>query len=130
VRKAKATNMDETPREKWAMYLGMFATIIPAMIASDFMPAWNVLPFAGWMAVAAVGAGLAGAIATPYWGRGAFAGALTGAGALLGMWLYVTIRTGLTGHNEFLQLELVVGAVLGGAPGLLLYSTWARCRPG
>ena len=118
--------MDETPREKWAMNLGLFATIIPAMIASNFMPAWNVLPFTGWLAIAAIGAGVAGAIGTPHWGRGAVAGIIAGAGVLLGMWLYVVIRAGITGHNVFLKLELVVGAVIGAGPGLFLYSVWAR----
>jgi hypothetical protein len=108
------------------MYLGLFATIIPAMIASDFMPEWNVLPFGGWLAIATAGAALAGAIATPYWLRGMIAGALAGAGALLGMWLYVIIRAGLTGHATFLKLELVLGALLGAAPGMLLFRAWAR----
>ena len=118
--------MDETPRETWAIYLGMAATIIPAMIASDFMPAWNVLPFGGWLAIATAGAGVAGAIATPFWVRGAMAGALAGCGVLFGMWLYVAIRTALTGNNTFLKFELVIGAVIGAAPGLLLYGKWAR----
>ena len=120
--------MDETPRETWAMYLGIFATIIPALIASDFMPEWNVLPFAGWLAIAAAGTAVAGAIATPYWFRGAIAGALAGAGALLGMSAYVALRVGLTGNNTFLKLELVIGAVLGAAPGLILDGAWAHYR--
>ncbi len=120
--------MDESPREKWALYFGMFATIIPAMIASDFMPAWNVLPFVGWLAIATVGAGIAGTIATPYWGRGLISGAIAGAGALLGIWLYVTIRTSITGDGAFWKLELVVGTMIGSAPGMLLYCMWASPR--
>src|SRR5688572_11952367 len=100
--------MDETPREKWAGYLGLFATSFPALIASGFMPAWDVLPFAVWLAIAAVGAGIAGAIATPLWSRGAVAGALAGVGGVVGTWLYVAIRSGLTGHSTFLKLELVI----------------------
>src|SRR5260370_4849260 len=109
--------MDETPRETWAIYLGIFATVIPGLIASDFMPDWNVLPFAGWLAIAAIGAALAGAIATPYWFRGILSGALTGAGALFGLWLYVQLRVWITGIHTFLKLELVIGAVIGAGPG-------------
>src|SRR6187399_3319221 len=98
--------MDETPREAWASYLGIFAIILPALIASNFMPAWNVLPFWGWLAIATAGAGIAGAIATPFWRRGGISGALAGAGALLGIWLYVAIRTALTGNNTFWKVEL------------------------
>jgi hypothetical protein len=125
-RPAGDSDMDETPREKWAMYLGIVATIIPALIASDFMPAWNVLPLGGWAAIAAIGAGIAGAIGTSHWVRGTIAGALTGAGALFGMWLYVIIRTALIGHLTFLKIELVAGAKVGAAPGLLLYGAWSR----
>jgi len=118
--------MGESPRESWALTLGMVAVIIPGMIASDFMPAWNVLPFVGWLAIATIGAALAGAIATPSWDRGMICGALAGAGALAGMWLYVTLRVWLTGSNTFWNVELVIGIGIGGAPGLVLYGLWAR----
>src|SRR5687767_4407612 len=97
----RATSMDESPREKWAMWLGILATVLPGMIPSNFMPKWNVLPFIGWLAVATVGSATAGAIAAPRWFRGAIAGALAGVGALLGIWLYVLIRAELTGHTTF-----------------------------
>jgi hypothetical protein len=122
--------MDETPRENWATYLGAFTVIIPGLFASGFMPAWNVLPFAGWLAIATVGTALAGVVATPRWIRGAFAGAITGAGAMLGLWLYVVMRVWfLGGHNTFLKLELTIGAMIGAMPGLLLYGFWARQPP-
>ncbi|MBI2194095.1 MAG: hypothetical protein HYU36_19135 [Planctomycetes bacterium] len=122
--------MNESPRETWAAYLGGAVTIIPAMIVSGFMPKWNMLPFTGWLAIATVGAGIAGAIATPRWARGALAGALAGAGVLLGMSLYVALRAALTGNNTFLKIELGIGAVLGAAPGMLLFTHWARVKPG
>ena len=118
--------MEESRRETWALYVGLAATIIPGMIASNFMPAWNVLPFEGWLAIATVGAAVAGIIATPYWFRGMIAGALTGAGILLGIWLYVALRVWLTGNNSFFKIELVIGAIIGGGPGLILYGAWAR----
>ena len=120
--------MDETPREKWATNFGLGMTIIPAMIVSGFMPDWNVLPSVGWFGIATVGAGIAGAIATPLWLRGAIAGALIGAGVLLGIWRYVIIRAGITGHHTFLKIEIALGAILGAIPGILLFSNWARVK--
>ena len=118
--------MDETPRENWAEYFGLFTSVIPAMIATGFMPAWNVLPLVGWLAIATVGCGIAGAIATPLWFRGLISGLIAGAGIFGGMWLYVTVRASLTGHHKIWKPELVVGAMIGGAPGMLLYYIWAR----
>jgi hypothetical protein len=118
--------MSESPREKWAGYFGLGVTIIPAMIVSGFMPDWDVLPFGVWLAIASTGAAVAGAIATPKLIRGAIAGGLTGAGILVGVWLYVEIRAWLTGHATFMKLELVIGAILGGTPGFLLFARWAR----
>ncbi len=118
--------MDETPRENWATWIGLFVTIIPGMIVSGFMPEWDVLPVAGWIAIAVIGSAIAGAIATPLVVRGAVSGAITGVGMMIGLWLYVVLRSALTGHNTFLKVELVIGGLLGAAPGLLLYGAWAR----
>ena len=120
--------MDETPRENWAIWIGLFSTLIPGMIASGFMPEWNVLPFAGWVAIATIGAMIAGAIATPLMLRGAISGAIAGAGMMIGLWLYVVARSALTGNSTLFKLELVIGGMLGAAPGMLLYGAWAR-RP-
>ena len=57
--------LDETPRENWATWIGIISTIIPATIVSGFMPDWNVLPYNGWLAIAAIGSAIAGAIAPP-----------------------------------------------------------------
>ena len=118
--------MDETPRENWGSWIGVIATIVPGMIASGFMPEWNVLPYEGWFAIAAVGSAIGGAIATPLFVRGAISGAIAGVGTMLGLWLYVVVRSALTGHHTFLKIELVIGGMLGAAPGLLLYGAWAR----
>jgi hypothetical protein len=121
---------DETPREKWAGYLGLFFTIIPGMIVSGFMPAWDVLPFQLWLAIATAGAAVAGAIATPRTLRGAVAGAVAGAGVMLGIFAYVALRAGISGNHTFLKLEIMIGALVGAVPGALLYAKWARVRPG
>ena len=90
--------MDETPREKWAGIFGGVVSIIPAMIVAGFMPEWDVLPFAGWLAIAGVGAAIAGVIIAPSI-RGALAGALAGVGLVLG----VASRPGAPGpkHRHF-----------------------------
>ena len=68
------------------------------------------------------------AIATPLWGRGAIAGALAGAGVLLGVWAYVAARGALTGSYHFLSVEILIGVGLGCAPGMILYSKWASAK--
>lgn len=120
--------MDETPREKWAEYLGLTASVIPAMIATGFMPGWDVLPHAGWLAIAAVGTAIAGAIATPLWVRGLISGVIAGVGIFGGIWIYVAVRTNPAGPHGVYRPELVIGALIGWAPGLLLYYNWARPR--
>ena len=118
--------MNQTPRENWAEYLLLAASVIPGMIATGFMPAWNVLPLGGWLAIATLGAGIAGAIATPRWSRGLVSGLIAGAGIFAGIWLYVVARTSMAEGPEISRYELVVGAMIGWAPGLILYYTWAR----
>jgi hypothetical protein len=117
---------DETPREKWGFYFGAAVTLVPAMIVAGFMPDWDVLPFAGWLAIAAVGGAIAGAIATTRPLIGVLSGALMGAGVLVGIWGYVNARAALTGNATFFKLELAIGALLGAAPGAILYWTAAR----
>ncbi len=119
--------MDQTPREKWAEYLGLAASIIPAMIATGFMPAWDVLPHGVWLAIATVGCGIAGAIATPLRRRGLISGLVGGAGIFAGIWL-VTIFMNTINNHKILRYELAIGAVIGGIPGLILYYMWARPR--
>jgi hypothetical protein len=116
----------QAPREHWAEYLLLAASVIPAMIATGFMPAWNVLPVGGWLAIAVVGAGIAGAIATPLWGRGLVSGLVAGAGIFAGIWFYVIVRMSVLNSVKVWKPELVVGAMIGWAPGLILHYAWAR----
>lgn len=118
--------MAQTSREHWAEYLLLAASVIPAMIATGFMPSWNVLPVGGWVSIAIVGAGIAGAIATPLWGRGLVSGLVAGAGIFAGIWVYVLARMSVLGNVKVPKPELVVGAMIGWAPGLILYYAWAR----
>jgi hypothetical protein len=96
------------------------------MITCGFFPALNVLPFWGWFAIATAGSGIAGALATPHWERGLVSGLVSGAGIFAGIWLYVLARTSMLAGVKVWRYELVLGALLGYAPGLALYYLWAR----
>lgn len=120
--------MEETRREYWAEYLVIAASVIPAMITCDIFRSWNVLPRSAWFAIATAGAAVGGALATPLWVRGLVSGGATGAGIFGGILLYVFTRTHFLGHSAIWKAEVVVGALLGYAPGALLYRYWARPR--
>lgn len=113
-------------REKWCCYAGAFGCIIPAMIASGFMPICDVFSPTTWLLVATIIPGIAGAVATPFWTRGLVSGALTGVGVFGAVGLYVAFRTSLIDADKFLKLELGIATCIGGAPGTLLYTRWAR----
>ncbi|NEQ97225.1 MAG: hypothetical protein F6K30_10960 [Cyanothece sp. SIO2G6] len=117
-----------TNREKLALYLGIICTIIPGMMLSGFLPGADVLPLLGWLGIAAGGAAIAGAIATPRWLRGAIAGALIGIGVLVGLLLYIELRTMILNSDTFLRLEIAIGAGLGAIPGFILFATWAKAE--
>ena len=121
--------MTESPREKWGLTVGIIAIVIPGMLATGFGPWGDLLPFPAWLAMAMVGTGIAGAIATPYWDRGAMMGAIAGGGALLALWLYVMARGDFTHSATFLTIELAIPAALGGTPGLILFGIYARELP-
>lgn len=112
----------ETRREKHGSTIGSALVILPGMIASGLVPAWDLSRFVGRLAIAMVGGAIGGAIATPRTLVGLAAGAAMGAGTLLGMEVYVLVRGTLTGHDTYLQVELVIGA----APGGLVYYKWGR----
>jgi hypothetical protein len=78
--------------------------------------------------ISTLGFGIAGAIATPLWFQGMISGLIAGSGVFLGIWLYISIRVLSTGHPVSWNGEFVVGALLGYAPGVLLYYFWARPR--
>ena len=43
-----------------------------------------------------------------------------------GIWLYVMARLSVFNNIKVSKPELVVGAMIGWAPGLILYYAWAR----
>ena len=113
-------------RQKLALYLGIICTVIPGMMLSGFLPGANIMPLLGWLGLAAGGTAIAGAIATPRWLRGAISGALIGIDVLMGLLLYIELRTMLLNSDTFLKLEIAIGAGIGSIPGFILFAKWAQ----
>ncbi|MBE9030380.1 hypothetical protein IQ266_11620 [filamentous cyanobacterium LEGE 11480] len=112
-------------RETAAFYFGAFCTILPGMIAAGFMPDWNIFPATTWIALATIGAAVAGVIAKPrQWFLAMLAGGISGGGTVLGIVLYVYLRMQLIPTGTFLRLELAIGAIFGAIPGMILWSKW------
>lgn len=121
--------MEQTNREKWASWIGMFFAIIPSMIVSGFMPDWNVLPELGWLGITAAGCAIAGAISTPRTLPGMITGMLAGTGMMVASWKYVALRQAVIDSDTYYHLELVIAGLIGAAPGMMLYNVWARVPP-
>ena len=114
-----------SPRHNAALIVGSATTLVPGMIMAGFMPEWNVLPATSWLAIAAIGSAVAGVIGFPrQWLRASIAGAVTGSGALIGLLLYVYIRSLVIDNGTFLRLEFAIGVSLGAIPGILLFRYW------
>lgn len=111
----------ETFGGKIGGWIVMISVIIPGMIVAGFMPDWNILPSYGWLTVSVVGAGAGCAIATKRLFLGSFCGGLVGAGAITGLTTYVDIRIYFIKSTSIYSLELLIGAIIGAVPGLLLY---------
>jgi hypothetical protein len=111
-------------RETAGLIVGAVATVVPALIVSGFMPGWNLLPLGAWLGIAGAGGAIGGTIAAPRPVPGLVAGAVTAAGALLGVVGYVFVRSLIS--DSFLNLEIAIGALVGAAPGLILFMKWAR----
>jgi dolichol kinase len=110
---------EETTRKKIGTYVFAFATIIPALIVSGFMPDWNVLPFWGWGLIAAIGGALGGFI----WGEGrewqaALAGFVSGFSCILALEGYVHIRNHIS--HTYLSIELLIPFGLAMLPGYFI----------
>lgn len=111
--------MEETPAEKVGYFIAGVGVVLPSMIVSGFMPEWNVLPLAVWVAISAVCCGLGMAVAhTPR--IASFVGGAVAGGcipfALIG---YVYVRVMLT--ETFLNIELVIPGIIGALPGFGIY---------
>lgn len=115
------------PKNEWVgSYIAVIAIVVPGLNVSGFMPDWNVLPFSVWLSIAATGTAVGFAIYTKRSTLGLFAGAIIGAGAMMGIYRYVDLRFALTGSKNFMNLEILLGCALGALPGLLLYLFFVR----
>src|SRR5437016_4793716 len=117
---------NETPQERWASRLAFVTSVLPGMIAINIFPSWIVLPPSAWFAVALIGGGISGAIATPRFNRGIVSGFVLNSGMFGGIWFYPLLCTWITGHRPVRPYEAVFGACIGAIPGLILYCRWAR----
>ena len=112
-------------REKLGEWIVITSGFIPGIIFAGFMPEADILPSAGWLAIATIGGSIGGAVATPRTSRGSLSGSLAGMGMMISIMLYVVIRSRLTESREFHILEIVFVSLLGALPGWLLYKNWA-----
>jgi hypothetical protein len=118
--------MSESPREKVGAILACVVVILPGMIISGFMPEIDVLPLWVWVAIAAVGSAIGGALWEAHQPvLGAACGALFGALALLLVPVYVDLRSGLS--STYWNFEFVIPLGVGVLPSAALYK-WLR-RP-
>lgn len=117
---------NETPLQRLGYSIGTFGIILPGMIVSGFMPNWNVLPFVVWWGIAILSGAIGGfLIGTPRLAA-AIAGGVVGAGALLGVAFYVDVRSLVITSETYFTFELLIGALIGSGPGLVLFSFIAK----
>jgi len=107
-------------------YVAMAFTLIPAMIVSGFFPEWDVLPFSTWVIIASIGTGLVLSLIVPKWYKGMIVGIIAALGVLYGLHYYVILRTELTGSYMVMRIEIILAALIGGFPALLLFFNWAN----
>jgi len=103
---------------KVASFALIFVVIIPAMIVAGFFPEWQRLSLVEWLAIATIGAAVAGVgyvQGRAPWYVGALGGALVAPGALLAIDLYTRERT------TVFRIEIALAFFLGAAPGLVAY---------
>lgn len=113
------SDADETLNEKIGGWIAVIVISFSALISGGFMPEWNVLPYAAWLAIAGVGGAIGVAIYTRNWLHGTIAGVIIGIGAVLGVHGYVIARSTVIDADTFFTPELLIGGGLGAIPGLL-----------
>ncbi len=118
--------MQQTPLQTIGYWTGSLGIIVPGMIVSGFMPELNVLPFFVWWGIAIL-CGIIGGflVGTPRIAA-AIAGGVIGAGALIGVAFYVDVRSLMIESDTYFSFELMIGALIGAAPGLALFGFIAK----
>ena len=116
---------EETTGQKVGMWIAILTVLFPSMIVSGFTPDWNVLPLWMWISISAAGAGIGMAIGYRPMLAALLGGATGGACIPLALIGYVIVRVMLT--ETFINLELLIPALIGALPGIAVYKTvaWA-----
>ncbi|MEO1637177.1 MAG: hypothetical protein AAFS04_19070 [Cyanobacteria bacterium J06631_9] len=115
-----------TTKGKVALTIGTLSILFPAMSLIGFLEPEHTLPTSTLVAIAVIGSAVAGVVAFPrQWLRSSIAGAVTGGCSLMGILLYVIIRTVIIESDTFYHFEFVLAGLIGGLPGAALFR-WVR----
>lgn len=115
-----------TTQGKVALTIGTLSIMGPAFFLSGFAQPEQTPPTSTLVAIAIIGSATAGVVAFPrQWLRSSIAGAVTGGGSLLGLLLYIIIRTALIESDTFYNFEFALAALIGALPGGILFR-WVR----
>lgn len=118
------------PTTKLNAFGGLMAIVVPTiagLLYGGFFPLWSqgASPMSLYVAMAGAGVGLS----LHAWGRvpvvaGALAGVVIGAGAVLTLAAWLTLRSRLPG-DSVLRIEIIVALIIGAVPGIVLYRVLA-----
>lgn len=108
-----------TPWQRRGLYITLTSVLLPAMFVALIFPE-DLAPWGVAFAVAVVGGAIGGGVydEARVW-PGALGAAVFGACAIVGMPLYVAVRSLLT--TWFVSFEFVFPTLLAGLPGLAVY---------
>jgi len=117
--------VEETWSQKIGSLIAGVGIVFPSMILAGFMPDWNVLPLAGWIAISATAGAVGACIAWPPRIASFLRGAIAGIVIPFALIPYVAFRLAL--GNTFFNLELIIPGLIGALPGWLAYKgiSWA-----
>lgn len=118
--------MQLSKRENIGLWIGAVTTIVPALIVAGFFPEFHVLPNVAWIVIASLGAAIAGGVASNKPLLGVLTGGVAGLGLIGGVVGYVAFRSSLFPSENFLRIEIAIGALVGVAPGLWAYYKFAK----
>ncbi|MCA9030184.1 MAG: hypothetical protein KDA66_05200 [Planctomycetaceae bacterium] len=118
-------NVKNSKKNNILIWGGVISLVVPSMIVAGFIPGVGLLPVPAWVCLAGIGTATAFAIGTNRRIPAAISGFAMGAGGVIGLLLYVMARTALSDDDMYFQVELLLGMLLGLAPGGVLYMHWA-----
>lgn len=120
---------EETAGQKFGTWIAILGVTFPSMIAAGFMADWNILPLWMWISISAAVAGIGVGIGYRPMIAAFLGGVIGGASIPIALVVYVVIRARLT--ETFVNVELLVPAVIGALPGIAVYKfvAWASGGP-